>query len=70
MSLEDLRETFDVSEWRSATGWATHAGGLCAGNVGASAPRRAVEWQNYRFEVIIMDGRRIDQVLVTRRPTS
>lgn len=72
VSLEDLRETFDVSEWpdRDRLGYTTLAGFVLAtlGHI----PRRgeAVEWQNYRFEVIDMDGRRIDQVLVTRRPTS
>jgi putative hemolysin len=27
-----------------------------------------VEWRNFRFEVVDMDGRRVDKVLVSRRP--
>lgn len=66
-SLEDLRDTLPITEWpeRDRLGYTTLAGFLLArlGHI----PRRgeAVEWQGYRLEVIDMDGRRIDQVLVT-----
>lgn len=31
-------------------------------------PSESVEWQGFRFEVVDMDGRRIDKVLVSRSP--
>jgi putative hemolysin len=30
-------------------------------------PAEAFEWEGARFEVIDMDGRRVDKVLVTKR---
>ncbi len=68
VSLEDLRNTLTVTEWpdRERLGYTTLAGFILA-RLGR-LPRRgdAVDWQGYRFEVVDMDLRRIDQVLITR----
>jgi putative hemolysin len=33
-------------------------------------PGEHFEWNGYRFEVVDMDGRRIDKVLVSRKETA
>jgi len=34
-------------------------------------PRKAeaFEWEGFRFEVVVMDGQRIDKVMLTRLPS-
>ncbi|HEX2999778.1 MAG TPA: hemolysin family protein, partial [Armatimonadota bacterium] len=70
VSLDDLRDVIPIEEWpeRAHLGYSTLAGFLLARLGHIPTRGESTEWQGYCFEIVDMDGRRIDQVLITRLP--
>ena len=66
----DLKELLDVRELPAEDDGAYHTlGGMTMIQMGrVPKPADAFEWGGYRFEVVDMDGSRVDKVLVTRLP--
>jgi putative hemolysin len=66
LPVEDFRELFDLEELpgEAENTFETLGGFVMAqlGHIPAAAD--TFEWNNYRFEVMDMDGRRVDKVLV------
>ncbi len=68
MTIEDFKQTFDLGElpdeeldaYETLGGFAM----ACLGRIPESADRFA--WGGFTFEVMDMDGRRVDKMLVTR----
>jgi putative hemolysin len=66
----DLKELLDVRELPGEDDGAYHTlGGMTMIQMGrVPKPADAFDWGGYRFEVVDMDGSRVDKVLVTRLP--
>jgi putative hemolysin len=66
----DLNELLDVRELPGEDDGADHTlGGMTMIQMGrVPKPADAFDWGGYRFEVVDMDGSRVDKVLVTRLP--
>ncbi|MEN4013034.1 MAG: hemolysin family protein [Bellilinea sp.] len=70
LSVDDLKELLDVEELpeEDRIGYQT-VGGFIFNQLGSiPSAGQSLAWNDYRFEIIDMDGRRIDKVLVTRLP--
>lgn len=65
--IDELRERFDVAEVPGdAEEYYSTLGGLVMAKLGrVPMSGDAVEWAGYRLEVVDMDGRRVDKVLLT-----
>jgi putative hemolysin len=68
-NLDDVAGAVDIDDWpnRERLGYTTLAGFLLSELGHIPQPGEASDWRGYRFEVVDMDGRRIDKVLVRRR---
>lgn len=67
IDIEDLKELLDVDELPDEGDYQT-LGGFVVLMIGR-LPRAGdhMDWQDYRFEVVDMDGNRVDKVLIERR---
>lgn len=67
LDVEDLKELLDVDELPDEEDYQT-LGGFVVLRLGR-LPRAGdiVEWHNYRFEIVDMDGNRVDKVLIMPR---
>lgn len=68
MPVADLRDMFSVGEFPGEAGgqFETLGGYLMAALDRIPSPADCVEWDDLRFEVVDMDGNRVDKVLVSR----
>ena len=68
LAIDEVERLLGRSDLRSGDDYTTIAGFVLAqlGRVPATAD--AFEWKDLRFEVVDMDGRRIDKLLVQRQP--
>ncbi|HXF64611.1 MAG TPA: hemolysin family protein [Caldilineaceae bacterium] len=68
--IEDFRELFDLRTMPPASeGYYQTVGGFVMAGLGqVPQPGDHFEWGGLRIEVVDMDGRRVDKVLVTRQP--
>ena len=66
MPVDQVRDMFGLRNISSEGDYHTLAGFVLHQTGRIPKPGDAIEWQGYRFEVIDMDGRRIDKVLLTR----
>lgn len=68
--IEEFQEFFDVEELPAATeGYYQTVGGFVMASLGqVPQPGDHFHWAALRFEVMDMDGRRVDKVLVSRLP--
>ena len=66
----DLKELLDVRELPAEDDGAYHTlGGMTMIQMGrVPRPADQFDWEGYRFEVVDMDGSRVDKVLVTKLP--
>ncbi len=70
LSVDNLKELLQVEELpeEDRIGYQT-VGGFIFNQLGSiPSAGQSFMWSNYRFEIIDMDGRRIDKVLITRLP--
>jgi putative hemolysin len=67
--IDDFKDLFDLEEMTGEHDGYTTLGGFVMAQVG-SIPKASdsFEWETFRFEVMDMDGNRVDKVLVTRKP--
>jgi putative hemolysin len=65
MSIDDAERTLGRSDMRAGGDYNTLAGFLLAEMEHLPVAGENFEWGGWRFEVVDMDGRRIDKVLVT-----
>jgi putative hemolysin len=67
LSIEDLKEMFDLKEMPDEDNYETLGGFIMIslGHIPKAADQ--FEWQGLRFEVMDMDGKRVDKALVTPR---
>jgi len=68
--IEDVAEELEIGrvDVNDQRGYRT-LGGFILSQLGhVPAPGEVIEWDGYRFEVVTMDGRRIDQVKITSVP--
>lgn len=68
LSKDEVKDHLGLHELPGETYYHTLAGFLLHRLGRVPQEGDMVDWAGYRFEVIDMDGRRIDKVLVTRRP--
>jgi putative hemolysin len=70
--IEEFQEFFEVEEMPAATeGYYQTVGGFVMASLGqVPQPGDHFHWAELRFEVMDMDGRRVDKVLVSRLPES
>lgn len=70
IAIDQLKELLDVDDFpdEDRAGYQTLSGFVM--NQLGSIPRigQSFDWENYRFEVVDMDGRRVDRVLVSSIP--
>ena len=66
MPADQVRDMFGIKNISSEGDYHTLAGFVLNHTGRIPSPGDSFEWQGYRFEVIDMDGRRIDKVLLTR----
>ncbi len=68
--IEDFQEFFEVAEFPAATeGYYQTVGGFVMATLGqVPSPGDHFNWSGLRLEVVDMDGRRVDKVLVSRLP--
>jgi putative hemolysin len=66
LSTHQVQDTLGLSDFPTDRGFHTLAGFVLGELEHVPTPGEAVEWNGYRFEVVAMDGRRIDKVLVSR----
>jgi putative hemolysin len=69
LAIDEVERLLGRNDMRSGDDYTTVAGFVLAqlGRVPATAD--AFDWKDLRFEVVDMDGRRIDKLLVQRLPT-
>jgi putative hemolysin len=70
LPLDELRELLNLREFSVAQDYYTLAGLVLAQLGEVPATGQGFVWGGYRFEVVDMDGRRIDKVLVSREPAA
>jgi len=71
LSVEELKDLLDLDSLpdEEEGGFQT-VGGFMMSRLGEiPQPGDHFEWDGYSFEVLDMDGRRVDKVLVTKQPT-
>ncbi|HNS40290.1 MAG TPA: hemolysin family protein, partial [Promineifilum sp.] len=70
LDVDDLKDLLDVDELPDEGDYQT-LGGFIVSLIGR-LPRVGdrVEWEDYRFEVVDMDGNRIDKVLIAKPPAT
>ena len=70
LPVDEIKELLDLDELpdEARAGYQTLSGFVM--NQLGSIPRvgQVFTWENYRFEIVDMDGRRVDRVLVTMQP--
>jgi putative hemolysin len=66
LSTHQVQDTLGLSDFPTDRGFHTLAGFVLGELEHVPTPGEAFEWKGYRFEVVDMDGRRIDKVLVSR----
>jgi len=70
LPVDEIKELLDLDELpdEARAGYQTLSGFVM--NQLGSIPRvgQVFTWENYRFEIVDMDGRRVDRVLVTMHP--
>jgi putative hemolysin len=66
LSTHQVQDTLGLSDFPTDRGFHTLAGFVLGELEHVPTPGEAFEWNGYRFEVVDMDGRRIDKVLVSR----
>ena len=66
MNLDTFKALFEIEELPDeAQGMYQTLGGLAMHQIGAiPAVGQTFAWQGFRFEVVDMDGRRVDKVLI------
>ncbi len=70
LDIVDLKDILDVDELpdEDRIGYQT-LGGFVMSQIGSiPTAGHSFEWKAYRFEILDMDGRRVDKVLVTKKP--
>jgi putative hemolysin len=68
LTVDEFRETFDVKPFPGEGKYHT-IGGFIVFMVGElPVPGQSVEWSGFRFEIMDMDGYRVDKVLVELLP--
>jgi putative hemolysin len=69
-SIEEFLELFDIPSLpHGSEGYFQTTGGFVMASLGqVPKPGDHIDWAGLRLEVVDMDGRRVDQVLVTRLP--
>jgi putative hemolysin len=65
LPLDELRELLNLQHISTEQGYYTLAGLVLARLGEVPATGQGFDWDGYRFEVVDMDGRRIDKVLVS-----
>jgi len=70
ISLEEMRDLLDISDEIEGEGddFNTLGGFIMSQQGHIPAVGDAFEWNGFRFEVVDMDGRRVDKVLIARLP--
>lgn len=70
LPVEELKELLDVTELpdEEKIGYQTVSGFLMSQLDGIPVSGQSFNWQNWHFEVMDMDGRRVDKILVSRIP--
>ena len=66
LSTHQVQDTLGLTDFPTDRGFHTLAGFVLAELEHVPRPGEHFEWGGYRFEVVDMDGRRIDKVLVSR----
>jgi putative hemolysin len=67
MPIDDVERTLGVGNMRSGDDYTTLAGFVLAQLGHLPATGESFRWRGFRFEVVDMDGRRIDKLLVHRQ---
>jgi putative hemolysin len=70
VSIDDVKEAVEIDELPDEEEYQTLAGFLLLQMGRIPSAGDSFEWDGLRFEVVDMDGNRIDKVLVTPRPES
>jgi putative hemolysin len=68
LEVDEFKEIFDLHELPHETEYETLSGFVMTSLGRLPQTADHFEWNNLRFEVIDMDGRRVDKVLVTSKP--
>ncbi|MEN2980125.1 hemolysin family protein [Tistrella bauzanensis] len=68
MAIGEIERLLDRDDLRGAGDYATLAGFLLWHMERVPAAGDVLDWQDIRFEVVDMDGRRIDKIMITNRP--
>ncbi|MFN8486147.1 MAG: hemolysin family protein [Caldilineaceae bacterium] len=68
LQIDEFQARFEIKEWpQTVEGYYQTVGGFVMAMLGRiPLPGDHFEWQGYRIEVVDMDGRRVDKILVTR----
>ncbi len=66
LSTHQVQDTLGLADFPTGRGFHTLAGFVLGELEHVPTPGEHFEWNGYRFEVVDMDGRRIDKVLVSR----
>jgi putative hemolysin len=67
LSVHQVQDALGLTDFPADRGFHTLAGFVLRELEHLPSPGEHFEWNGYRFEVVDMDGRRIDKVLVSRR---
>jgi putative hemolysin len=67
LSTHQVQDTLGLTEFPTDRGFHTLAGFVLGELEHLPTPGEHFDWNGYRFEVVDMDGRRIDKVLVSRK---
>jgi putative hemolysin len=67
LSVHQVQDALGLTDFPADRGFHTLAGFVLRELEHVPSPGEHFEWNGYRFEVVDMDGRRIDKVLVSRR---
>lgn len=70
LSTHQVQDTLGLSDFPAGRGFHTLAGFVLGELEHLPTPGEHFDWNGYRFEVVDMDGRRIDKVLVSRLEAS
>ena len=68
LEVDEFKEIFDLHELPHETEYETLSGFVMTSLGRLPQTADHFEWNNLRFEVVDMDGRRVDKVLVTAKP--
>jgi putative hemolysin len=68
LEVDEFKEIFDLNELPHEDEYETLSGFVMTSLGRLPQTTDHFEWSNLRFEVMDMDGRRVDKVLVTSKP--